>query len=99
MELASVGILCNTTVFYLPPNKPSQIQPCDAGIIQSLKAYYQRRLNHIFVYQIVDKVSDHERVDVIEAMHIAVVAWIMYGSQRQTTTAFAIVKFALPMLT
>jgi hypothetical protein len=39
--------LRNTTVFYLPPNATSKIQPCDAGIIHSLKTYYCRRFNRL----------------------------------------------------
>ncbi len=47
MQLASVVTLCNITVFYLPPNTTSKIQPCDVGIIRSLKAYYRRRFNRL----------------------------------------------------
>jgi hypothetical protein len=33
-------VLRNTRVFYLPPNMTSVVQPCDAGIIRTFKAYY-----------------------------------------------------------
>ncbi len=49
MQLVSVVTLYNTTVFYLPPNTTLKIQPCDAGIIRSLKAYYRRRFNCLFI--------------------------------------------------
>ncbi len=77
MQLASVVTLCNTTVFYLPPNTTSKIQPCDAGIIRSLKAYYRRRFNRLLIQRLQDKVVDPEKIDVLEAMHIAVAAWSM----------------------
>jgi hypothetical protein len=77
MQLASVVTLCNTTVFYLPPNTTSKIQPCDAGIIRSLKAYYRRRFNCLLIQRLQDKVADLEKIDVLEAMHIDVAAWSM----------------------
>jgi hypothetical protein len=77
MQLASVVTLRNTTVFYLPPNTTSKIQPCDAGIIQSLKAYYRFRFNHLLIQRLQDKVADPEKINVLEAMHIAVAAWSM----------------------
>jgi hypothetical protein len=77
LQLAYVVTLCNTTVFYLPPNTTSKIQPCDAGIIQSLKAYYRRRFNRLLIQHLQDKVADPEKIDVLEAMHIAVAVWNM----------------------
>ncbi len=41
--------LRNTTVFYLPLNATLKIQPCDAGIIHSFKAYYRRRFNQLLL--------------------------------------------------
>ncbi len=64
-------------MFYLPPNTTSKIQPCDAGIIRSLKAYYRRRFNRLLIQRLQDKVADLEKIDVLEAMHIAVAAWSM----------------------
>jgi hypothetical protein len=52
MQLTSVVTLRNTTVFYLPPNTTSKIQPCDVGIIQSLKAYYLRRFNRLLIQRL-----------------------------------------------
>ncbi len=76
-QLASVVTLRNTTVFYLPPNTTSKIQPCDAGIIRSLKAYYRRRFNRLLIQRLQDKVADPEKIDVLKAMHIAIAAWSM----------------------
>ncbi len=77
MQLASVVTLRNTTVFYLPPNTTSKIQPCDTGIIRSLKAYYRHRFNHLLIQRLQDKVAGLEKIDVLEAMHIVVAAWSM----------------------
>jgi hypothetical protein len=77
MQLASVVTLHNTTVLYLPPNTTSKIQPCDTGIIRSLKAYFRRRFNHLLIQRLQDKVADPEKIDVLEAMHIAVATWSM----------------------
>jgi hypothetical protein len=52
MQLASVVTLRNTTVFYLPPNTTSKIQPCDAGIIRSFKAYYRHCFNHLLIQRL-----------------------------------------------
>jgi hypothetical protein len=77
MQLASIVTLCNTTVFYLSPNTTLKIQPCDAGIIRSLKAYYWCRFNRLLIQRLQDKVADSEKIDVLEAMHIIVVTWSM----------------------
>jgi len=77
MQLASVVTLRNTTVFYLPPNTTSKIQPCDARIIRSFKAYYQHRFNHLLIQRLQDKVADPEKIDVLKAMHIVVATWSM----------------------
>jgi hypothetical protein len=77
MQLASVVTVCNTIVFYLPPNTTSKIQPCDARIIRSLKAYYRRRFNCLLIQRLQNKVADPEKIDVLEAMHIVVAAWNM----------------------
>jgi hypothetical protein len=52
MQLASVVTLCNTTLFYLPPNTTLKIQPCDAKIIRSLKAYYRGRFNRLLILRL-----------------------------------------------
>jgi len=77
MQLASIVTIRNTTVFYLPPNTTLKIQPCDVGIIQSLKAYYRRRFNRLLIQRLQDKVADPKKIDVLEAMHINVATWSM----------------------
>ncbi|XP_070182988.1 tigger transposable element-derived protein 6-like [Littorina saxatilis] len=42
--------LSNVKLHFLPPNTTSKLQPCDAGIIQTVKAHYRKRLlRHILV--------------------------------------------------
>jgi hypothetical protein len=60
--------LRNTTIFYLPPNMTSKIQPCDAGIIRNFKAYYRRHFNHALFQRIEDKVPEPEKVDILGAI-------------------------------
>lgn len=67
--------LQNTTVFYLPPNMTSKIQPCDAGIIRNLKAYYRRRFNRMLLQRLEDNVNDPEKVDILVAIQMVVPAW------------------------
>ncbi len=77
MQFASVVTLRNTTVFYLPLNTTSKIQPCDTGIIWSLKAYYRCRFNRLLIQRLQDKVADRKKIDVLKAMQIVVAAWSM----------------------
>ncbi|KAI9920157.1 hypothetical protein PsorP6_015799 [Peronosclerospora sorghi] len=67
--------LQNTTVFYPPPNMTSKIQPCDAGIIRYLKAYYRRRLNRMLLKRLEDKVNDPEKFDILAEIQMVVSAW------------------------
>jgi hypothetical protein len=67
--------LRNTTVFYLPPNATSKIQPCDAGIIRSFKAYYRRRFNRLLLQCLEDNVVDPEKIDILYAIQMVVRAW------------------------
>jgi hypothetical protein len=64
--------LRNTTVFYLPPNATSKIQPCDAGIIRSFKAYYRRHFNRLLLQRLEDNVADPEKIDILCAIQMAV---------------------------
>ncbi len=59
--------LRNTTVFYLPPNATSKIQPCDVGIICNFKAYYRRRFNRLLLQRLEDNVADPEKIDILYA--------------------------------
>jgi hypothetical protein len=67
--------LRNTTVFYLPPNITSKIQPCDVGIIRSFKVYYRRRFNRLLLQRLEDNVADLEKIDILCAIQMAIRAW------------------------
>jgi hypothetical protein len=67
--------LRNTTVFYLPPNATSKIQPCDAGIICNFKAYYHRHFNRLLLQRLEDNVTDLEKIDILCAIQMVVRAW------------------------
>jgi hypothetical protein len=67
--------LRNTTVFYLPPNATSKIQPCDVGIIRSFKAYYRCCFNRLLLQRLEDNVADPEKIDILYAIHMAIRAW------------------------
>ncbi len=67
--------LRNTTVFYLPPNVTSKIQPCDAGIIRSFKAYYRRCFNQLLLQRLEDNVVDPEKIDILCAIQMVVRTW------------------------
>jgi hypothetical protein len=67
--------LRNTTVFYLPSNTTLKIQPCDAGIICSFKAYYRHRFNRLLRQCLEDNVTDPEKIDILYAIQMAVRAW------------------------
>ena len=46
----NINDLENVKLAFLPPNTTSKMQPCDAGIINSMKAYYRKKL----ISQIID---------------------------------------------
>ena len=60
-------------IAYLPPNLTSEIQPCDQGIIRSLKCHYKRRLIQHTV-RAHDMNIKHE-IDIYVAMHWLAEAW------------------------
>ncbi len=67
--------LRNTTLFYLPPNTTSKIQPCDTGIIHTFKAYYHRRFNNQLLSRIENSVADSEKINLLDGIQNAIVAW------------------------
>ncbi|OAE35393.1 hypothetical protein AXG93_2587s1080 [Marchantia polymorpha subsp. ruderalis] len=67
--------LKNTQLFYLPPNTTSKLQPCDAGIIRTFKAYYRRRFNNILLQRLEANVDNPEKISNLEGMQIAMAAW------------------------
>ena len=82
VPIDSLPELANVKVLYLPPNTTSRIQPCDAGIIRTLKAYYRKIFNRnllraLELDETLGNVEAHKKVDVLKAMVWAVEAWNM----------------------
>ncbi|XP_005089664.2 tigger transposable element-derived protein 6 [Aplysia californica] len=65
------------TLVFLPPNTTRDLQPCDQGIIQSLKVHYRRRV----LRQVIARVDAGEDpkscldLSIFDAMIIASAAW------------------------
>jgi hypothetical protein len=62
-------------LLYLPPNTTSKIQPCDAGIIRTFKAYYRRRFNNQLLSRIESSVADLEKINLLDDIQNAIAAW------------------------
>ena len=63
--------LANVKLVFLPPNTTSRLQPCDAGIIATLKAHYRKRLmRHILAEMDTANTATElgKRVDVLDAI-------------------------------
>ena len=78
-----INELSNTTVFYLPPNTTSFLQPCDAGIIKSLKAQYRCRFLQLLVDDLdAGKPSgDAGNIDVLQAIRFLKFGWDVVSEQ------------------
>ena len=73
--------LKNITVQFLPANTSSVLQPCDMGIIKTLKAYFRHEMRH----KIIDIIDDTEvdlfvqeaakQINMLEAMCRISRAW------------------------
>ena len=70
-------------VVKLPPNTTSQIQPCDMGIIRTLKAYCRHELRARIIDAIENGCNDSsinantiaKRLSVLDALHILAGSW------------------------
>ena len=58
---------------FLPPNTTSKLQPCDQGIIQSLKVHYRHQLVKKLLFSI--EAGKELKVSVLDAMQWLKVAW------------------------
>ena len=67
--------LSNTEVFYIPLNTTSQLQPCDAGINRSFKAYCLRNFHQRLLENIENGIVDPMKVDMLEAIKMCIEAW------------------------
>jgi hypothetical protein len=69
----NVGELKNTVICFLPPNTTSKLQPCDAGIIRTLKAHYRRHFNRHLLYELMNPAA--KKLNVLQAIKFLVQAW------------------------
>jgi hypothetical protein len=69
-------VLCNSSVFYLPLNMTSAVQPCDAGIIRTFKAYYRKRFNNLLLDGYENNIDYPEKISILDAFRLAVLAWV-----------------------
>ena len=58
----------------LPPNTTSELQPCDAGIIASLKSHYRRQLIDSLVSAL-DNYREFKTPNLKDALNMLVLAW------------------------
>lgn len=88
ISVQQLPVLRNTTVKYLHPNTTSKIQPCDAGIIRSFKAYYRRRFNQKLLDAIDDGIGGAEKISILEGIQLAVAAWQIDVKQQTIANCF-----------
>jgi hypothetical protein len=67
--------LRNTTLLYLLPNTTSKIQPCDARIICTFKAYYRHQFNNQLLSRIESSVIDPKKINLLDGIQNAIAAW------------------------
>ena len=70
----NINDLENVKLAFLPPNTTSKTQPCDAGIINSMKAYYRKKL----ISQIIDAYDEGKpfSFDLLDALFTLCSAWV-----------------------
>ncbi len=66
----------NTHVFYLLPNMTLAVQPCDAGIIRTFKAYYRKRFNNLLLDGYENNIDNPEKISILDAFRLAVPTWV-----------------------
>ena len=69
----------NINIKFLPPNTTSKLQPCDQGIIQSLKVHYRHQLLRATL-QTMENGNQH-RITVLDAMQ-----WLKFAWDKVTST-------------
>ena len=74
-KLKNTRRLSNTEVFYLPPNTTSKLQPCDARVNRSFKAYYRRNFHQQLLESIENGIVDPVKVDMVEVIKMCIEAW------------------------
>ena len=71
--------LKNIKVVFLPANTTSLIQPCDQGIIRTLKAYYRREMRARILENMEDKKINAndlaKKTSILDALHLLAMSW------------------------
>lgn len=73
----------NIKLFFLPANTTSLIQPCDQGIIRTLKAYYRTEMRRRILERLegeLEKKSANEicrETDLLSAIHLLASSWLL----------------------
>ena len=65
--------LSNISIKFLPPNTTAKLQPCDQGIIQSLKIHYRHQLVKKLLSSM--DVKEELKITVLDAMQWLKVSW------------------------
>ncbi len=63
--------LSNVTLYFLPPNTTSHLEPCDAGIIKSIKSQYRRQLLNKVAHEL-DEYKEFKLPDAKKALEFLV---------------------------
>ena len=71
-------------VLMLPKNTTSNLQPCDAGVIRSMKAHYRARLTRFLVYKEAKDVSLYEGLLMLRAAWEEVSSDVVRNAWRKT---------------
>ena len=66
--------LQSTTLYFLPPNTTSSLQPMDQGVIRSLKCKYRTRIIQKYITAI-DNEKQIPNISMLEAMKMLVHSW------------------------
>lgn len=72
--------LKNIQIIFLPANTTSLIQPCDQGIIRTLKAYYRRQIREKIINELdkddqLDANAIARKISLLDAIHLLASSW------------------------
>lgn len=70
---ANIGGLTNVVLYFLPPNTTSKTQPLDAGIINSMKCHYRKKLVQRMLAAFENEMDF--KLDLLEALRMLKRAW------------------------
>jgi len=54
----------------------SAVQPCDAWIIRTFKAYYKKRFNNLLLDGYENNIDNPEKISILDAFCLAVPTWV-----------------------